>query len=214
MAGRQPDDLDADYAAAGFGGRLGFGHKPALIIVDFCMAYLVPDSPLFAEVEEELAVNEKLLAACRDAGVPVIFTGVEFSAGGKNGGLFYKKVEALKCFDRGNPLAEFPPSLQPRDDEVVITKQYASAFFGTSLASTLNAMGCDTAIITGLSTSGCVRATTLDALQNGFIPVVVSDACGDRDQRVHESNLFDLAAKYADVVTSDEVFAWLGKRAA
>lgn len=214
MAGRQADDLKADYASAGFGGRLGFGRKAALIVVDFCMAYLETDSPLYAGIEEELAVNEKLVAACRDAGVSVIFTNVEFSAGGKNGGLFYRKVEALKCFDKGNPLAEFPPSLQPRDDEVVVTKQYASAFFGTSLGSTLSAMGCDTAIITGLSTSGCVRATALDALQYGFIPIVVSDACGDRDRRVHEANLFDLAAKYADVVTSDEVFSWLGKQAA
>lgn len=210
MTDRQAADLDQDYVAAGFGNRLGFGDKPALIIVDFVMAYLDPDAPLYAGVEAELAVNETLLAAARKAGIPVIFTNVEYTAGGADGGLFYKKVAALKCFDKGNPLGAFPDSLQPRDDEIVVTKQYASAFFGTSLASTLRALGCDTALITGLSTSGCVRATALDALQNGFIPVVIEDACGDRDARVHKANLFDLAAKYADVVGSDEVLDWLG----
>ena len=212
MADRQADDLDQDYAAAGFGNRLGFGEKPALIIVDFVMAYLEPDAPLYAGVEAELAVNETLLTAARKAGIPVIFTNVEYTANGADGGLFYKKVAALKCFDKGNPLGAFPPRLQPRDGELVVTKQYASAFFGTSLASTLRAMGCDTALITGLSTSGCVRATALDALQNGFIPVVIEDACGDRDARVHKANLFDLAAKYADVVPSGEVIAWLDDR--
>ncbi len=211
MAGRSPDDLNQDYLAAGFGNRLGFGEKPALIIVDFVMAYLDPAAPLYAGVEAELKVTEDLLKASRNAGIPVIFTNVEYQAGGKDGGLFYRKVGALKCFDEGSPLGAFPPSLQPRNGELVVTKQYASAFFGTSLASTLRANGCDTAIITGVTTSGCVRATALDALQNGFVPIVVADASGDRDQRVHDANLFDLAAKYADVVKSDEVLAYLSR---
>lgn len=207
MAGRRADDLDQDYAAAGFGEELGFGDKPALILVDFVMAYLEPTAPLYAGVEAEVAVAANLVAAARKARVPVLFTRVEFTPGGADGGHFYRKVKALSCLDKGSPLGNFPPELQPEPQDVVVTKQYASSFFGTSLASTLNAMGVDTLVITGLTTSGCVRATTLDALQSGFIPIVVSDACGDRDARVQEANLFDLQAKYADVVTSDAVLA-------
>lgn len=214
MAGRQSGDLDQDYTAAGFGNRIGFGARPALLIVDVVMAYLDPASPLYAGVEAELAVNERLLAAARAAGIPVLFTNVEYTPGGVDGGYFYKKIKALKVFDRGGPLGAFPPSLIPRTDEVVITKQYASAFFGTSLRSTLSALGVDTVLITGYSTSGCVRATALDALQNGFIPVVVADACGDRDARVHASNLFDLSAKYADVLESGAVLDWIAGRSA
>ncbi|MEX1147476.1 MAG: isochorismatase family protein, partial [Sphingomonadales bacterium] len=151
-----------------------------------------------------------LLAAARDAHIPVIFTNVRFTPGGADGGHFYRKVSALRVFDGNGPLGAFPPSLRPRGDEVVVTKQYASAFFGTSLASTLTAQGCDTVIITGYTTSGCVRATALDALQHGFIPVVVPEACGDRDLRVQNANLFDLGAKYADVVSEADVTAWLG----
>lgn len=209
MAGREPSDLGADYGKAGFGNRLGFGRKPALVIVDVVMAYLEPDSPLYAGVEDELAANERLLKAARTASIPVVFTNVEFTPGGADGGHFYRKVSALKVFDRGGPLGAFPPTLQPLEGEVIVTKQYASAFFGSSLASTLTAWGCDSAIITGYTTSGCVRATALDALQNGFVPIVVPEACGDRDTRVQEANLFDLGAKYADVVPEAEVIKYL-----
>jgi maleamate amidohydrolase len=209
MGGRNPRDINADYAGAGFGNPLGFGRKPALVIVDFVMAYLVKSSPLYAGIEDELAVNVQILAAARQAGIPVIFTGVRYTAGGSDGGLFYKKIKALSCFDAGNPLGDFPEVLKPRDGEHVVIKQYASAFFGTTLASALQAMDVDSCLITGLSTSGCVRATALDALQNGFIPIVVEDACGDRDRRVHDSNIFDLQAKYADIVKSPIVLGYL-----
>lgn len=209
MADRRADDLDLDYEKAGFGNRLGFGKRPALVLVDFMMAYLDPESPLYAGVEAELGVAEKLLQAARGAAIPVLFTRVEYTPGGADGGHFYRKVATLKYLDRGNPLGALPPSLQPAAGEIVVVKQYASAFFGTSLAATMNSLGCDTAIIGGLTTSGCVRATALDALQNGFIPIVVADACGDRDERVQRANLFDLAAKYADVVKSPEVLEYL-----
>lgn len=216
MLDRHATDLDAGYAAAGFGGVLGFGERPALVIVDFAMAYLEPDSPLYAGVEAELEVNIALADAARAAGAPVVFTRVEYQAGGVDGGWFYRKVRALRCFDAGNPLGDFHPRLKPRDGDIVVTKQYPSAFFGTPLASTLHALRIDCCVVTGLSTSGCVRATALDALCHGFIPIVVRDAAGDRDTRVHEANLFDLAAKYADVVDSAEVIAHLsslGRRA-
>ena len=193
-----------------FDGHLTFGTNPALLIVDFVMAYVDPASPLYAGVEQALASNERLLAAARKAGIPVFFTHVEFTPGGANGGLFYKKVPALSLFDAGSPYGAFPPSLQPVAGEEVITKQYASAFFGTALAEKLRALGIDTLLVTGLSTSGCVRASALDSVQNGFAPFVVREACGDRHQGPHEANLFDLQAKYAEVISEQEAIALLG----
>jgi maleamate amidohydrolase len=206
------DALDGDYAKAGFGGRLTMGKRPALLIVDVCMAYLDAFSPLYAGVESALASNIRLAAAARAASVPVIFTRVAYSPGGADGGLFYRKVPALKAFLPGSPLGEFHPDLVPADGDIVVTKQYASAFFGSSLASTLNTMRVDTVFVTGFSTSGCVRATALDALQSGFAPFVVADACGDRDPRPHGANLFDLQAKYAEVVSESVAISMLANR--
>lgn len=200
-------DLDADYATAGFGGRLAFGDRPALLVVDVCNAYLDPQSPLYAGVEDALASNIRLVDAARAANIPVVFTRVLYTANGADGGLFYRKVPALKAYLPGNPLGDFPAGFGPQGDEILVTKQYASAFFGTSLAATLNAMRIDTLAITGFSTSGCVRATALDALQHGFIPYVVRDACGDRAPEPHDASLFDLQAKYAEVVSEAEMLA-------
>jgi maleamate amidohydrolase len=202
----QRDDLAANYAGA-FGGQLRMGDHPALLIVDVVMAYLDPASPLYAGVEAALKSNERLAAAARNANVPVLFTNVVYRPGGADGGLFYRKVPALSSFDLGSPLGAFPPSLQPRQEEIIISKQYASAFFGTSLASTLRVMRVDSLLITGFSTSGCVRATALDALQHGFVPFVVREACGDRHQAPHEANLFDLQAKYAEIISEKNATA-------
>ena len=194
-------ELTESYAGA-FDGSLPFGQKPALLVIDLVLAYTTPGSPLYAGpgVAEVVACNERLVAAAREAGVPVIFTNVEYTPGGADGGVFYRKVPALRLFDRGSPLGAFPPSLAPRGDEVVITKQYASAFFGTPLAPLLASQGIDTLLITGVSTSGCVRASALDACQHGFLPFVVREGCGDRHPAPHEANLFDLQAKYAEVI--------------
>ncbi len=202
------DDLAENYKGA-FDGNLPFGQRPALLIVDFVVAYLDPASPLYAGVEDALASNERLLAAARKAGIPVLFTNVVYTPGGADGGVFYRKVPALRLFDKGSPLGAFPASLQPREGELVISKQYASSFFGTHLAATLTAQGIDTLLITGLSTSGCVRATALDACQHGFLPFVVREACGDRHPGPHEANLFDLQAKYAEVISEAEALAHL-----
>ena len=206
------DGLAEDYRQAGFSNRLGFGEHPALVVVDFCQAYLDPDSPLYAGVEDAQDSCKRLLAAARKAQIPVLHTRVEFQPGGADGGVFFRKVGALECFVQGNPLGEYGEGLEPSEGEVVVVKQYASGFFGTSLASTLTSLGIDTLIITGVSTSGCVRATALDACQHGFVPIVVRDACGDRNQQVHEANLFDLDAKYADVVSEQEVLGELSAR--
>lgn len=198
-------DLTKNYAGA-FDGSLPFGHKPALLVIDLVLAYTTPGSPLYAGpgVADVVACNERLVAAARAADVPVIFTNVEYTPGGADGGVFYRKVPALRLFERGSPHGAFPPSLAPLADEVVITKQYASAFFATPLASLLTAWGIDTLLITGVSTSGCVRASALDACQHGFLPFVVREGCGDRHPAPHEANLFDLQAKYAEVIGEGE----------
>ncbi len=199
------DELADDYRQAGFGRRLGMGRRPAVVVVDLCRAYFEPDSPLHAGVPEVADRCRDLVVAARAAGVPVVWTRVEYEPGGSDGGVFYRKVEALSVFDRGGELGRWLQDPAPSEGEVIITKQYASAFFGTSLAATLTSRGIDTVVIGGVSTSGCVRATALDACQHGFVPLVVSDACGDRDPEVHRVNLFDLDAKYADVVDLAQV---------
>lgn len=205
------DSLVADSAAAGFQGHLGPGGSAAVIVVDVCRAYLDPASPLSdasGRFEAARASGARVVGAARDAGVPVLFTRVVLQPGLADAGFFAKKVPSLKVFEIGNPLGDYPAEgPAPLSGEVVVDKQYASGFFGTSLASTLRAMGVDTPYIFGFSTSGCVRATALDALQNGFRPQVVREACGDREEGTNEQNLFDLNAKYADVVDEAEVLA-------
>ncbi len=215
MTSTATTSLGDDYLRAGFGATLPFGERPALLVVDVVRAYVDPTSPLYAAgFVEALAPNRRLVAAARASGVPVIFTRVAYDARGRDGGLFFRKVPALRSFLPGSPLGEFVEGLAPLADETVVTKQYASAFFGTSLASTLQASGIDTLLITGFSTSGCVRASTLDALQHGFAPFVVREACGERDARPHEANLFDLQAKYAEVIDEARALAELAKRGA
>ena len=142
----------------------------------------------------------------------MLFTQVRHAPGGADAGWFAVKVPGLSVFEEGSPHGAFPPAPAPTGGEVVVAKQYASAFFGTSLAATLTAARVDTVVVTGFSTSGCVRASALDALQHGFRPIVVREACGDRDEATHEQNLFDLDAKYADVLGEAEVVAHLTAR--
>ncbi|MEU4568907.1 isochorismatase family protein [Micromonospora sp. NPDC023956] len=206
------NDLDADYRRAGFGGDLGRGTRRALLLVDFVRAYLDPASPLYAGSPDPpaLRASAALLDAARRHGTPVVHTRVLLAPGGADGGLFTRKVPALRVFEQGSAFAEAPPSLAPAAGELVVTKQYASAFFGTSLASSLRVLGVDALLVAGASTSGCVRASAVDALQHGFVPLVVADACLDRDPRPHSAALFDLGAKYAEVVTLDEATTLLG----
>lgn len=202
--------LQEDYQRAGFGGALAFGRRPALVVVDLVQAYVVPGSPLYAPAfQSAVEPNRRLVEAARAMGHPVVFTGVVYAPDGRDGGVFFRKVPALRVFVKGSPLGAFVEGVEPRDGDTVLFKQYASAFFGTSLASTLTALGVDTVLITGYSTSGCVRASALDALQHGFAPFVVREACADRDPGPHAANLFDLQAKYAEVVGVDDAIARL-----
>lgn len=204
-----PDDIDSDYASAGFNGSLPFGASPALVIIDVVMAYIDPASPLYLGPDNALPQMARLADAARAKNVPVIFTNIAYGPQGLEGGMFYRKVPALKAFHAGSPLGAFPPELTPKPGDHVVGKYYPSIFFGTALAPMLRSMGVDTLLLTGYSTSGCVRASALDTLCNGFAPYVVSDACADRDCRPHESNLFDMQAKMAELVDTDRAITLL-----
>lgn len=197
------DGLEASYAAD-YRGHLDFGARPALLVVDAVQGYVDPASPIYAGVEAAIPVIRALLDAARAAMVPVIYTVVSYRPDGADGGLFWRKLPVLRAFVEGSPFGAIPAEIAPQADELVIAKRYASAFFGTPLASDLAARSIDTVVVCGFSTSGCVRATALDALQHGYAPFVVKDACGDRHPTPHEANLFDLQAKYAEVIGAAE----------
>lgn len=205
------ESLDQNYARAGYHARQVWGRRPALLLVDFARAYFDPASPLYGGEGCVTARDHaaRLLATARATGTPVIFTEVRYLPGGADGGVFFRKAPALKVLEQGNPLGDLVEGLERLPTEIMVTKQYPSAFFGTSLAASLTAMGVDTVLLTGLSTSGCVRATCVDAMSHGFITLVVSDAVGDRAEGPHQSNLFDMSAKYADLVTTSEAEDYL-----
>lgn len=202
------DDLIENYKKA-YGNRVGFAKRPALVLVDFAHAYFDPQSELYAGVDAALASALRLREAAHKAGVPVVLTEVSYQEGGLNGGRFFEKAKPLHNFIKGRKTAEFAAGLVPRSDETIVTKQYPSAFFGTSLAPTLTAAGVDSVILTGLTTSGCVRASCVDSMSYGFRTIVVAEACGDRHPAPHEANLFDMNAKYADVVSEAEALSYL-----
>ena len=194
-----------------FDTRIGFGTRPAVLVIDFVRAYTTPGAPFFAEgVVTAVRDTVPLLAAARAAGVPVLHTKVLYHPSGRDGGMFMRKVPALRLMVPGEPLAEIDPLVAPLPDEIVVVKQYPSPFFGTSLAATLTSSGIDTLILAGCSTSGCVRAGAIDAVQHGFRVIVPRECVGDRHQAPHDANLFDINAKYGDVLPAAEVIAWLG----
>jgi maleamate amidohydrolase len=207
--GKTISDNAADNYAGVYGHRIGFGKRPALILIDFVEAYFDPACDLYAEVEDALASALRILDVARRQGVLVVYTKVEYHPSGINGGRFFEKALPLRHLVAGSAMGAWAAGIAPREDELVVSKQYPSAFFGTSLASTLTAQGIDSVILAGLTTSGCVRASCVDACSHGFIPIVASDACGDRHQAPHEANLFDMNAKYADVVSEVELVAYL-----
>ncbi|NNH68506.1 isochorismatase family protein [Nocardia uniformis] len=196
-------DLDDDARSAGYGTPLGAGEHPAVLVIDICAAYLTDGSPLRAPVEDAVHAAATVVKGARAGRYPVLFTRVSYRPGTTEGGLFRRKIPTLSVFEEGNPLGDFLDDPAPLPGDTVVTKQYPSAFHGTALAANLTAAGIDTLLIVGLTTSGCIRATATDAMQHGFRPLVVADACGDRDRRLHEANLFDLNAKYADVIDLD-----------
>jgi maleamate amidohydrolase len=201
---------EQNYAGV-FDGKVGFGARPALLVIDFMLAYTTPGSPFFAEgVMRAVEQTVPLLAVARSAGVPIVHTRVLYHPSGADGGWFVRKVPALRRLVAGEPLAEIDPAVAPLPEEVVIVKQYPSPFFGTPLAPMLAALGVDTLILVGCSTSGCVRAGALDGVQHGYRVIVPRECVGDRHDGPHNANLFDINAKYGDVVGREEVIAYLG----
>ncbi len=201
-------NLDDNYAQA-YGQKAGFGKRPALILIDFVEGYFDPECDLYAGVEETLKSALRVREAAHAASIPVVLTNVIYHPSAMDGGRFFEKARPLRFFLQGSPMGAWPKGLEPKAAELVISKQYPSAFFGTSLASTLTSLGVDHVILTGLTTSGCVRASCVDAVSHGFITTVVREAVGDRHEAPHEANLFDMNAKYADVVSEADIIEHL-----
>jgi maleamate amidohydrolase len=194
----------------GFGGRGGFGRRPALVVIDMTLGFTDPESPLACDLEGPIAAIQRLLEAARSAEIPIVFTTVAYRESDKfTAAAFIDKVPALLTLEAGSRWAEIDPRISPRETEPVLIKLFASAFYGTGLPSALTAAGVDTLIVTGASTSGCVRATVVDALQYGYRPVVPREAVGDRNEQAHEANLYDVDAKYGDVISVEETLEYL-----
>lgn len=200
----------------GMGERAGgVGRRPALIVVDINNGFTDPASPLVCELDETVEAIRKLLDAMRRAGLPVVYTTVSYGEGDKIAAkAFIDKVPALLTLEAGSSWVEIDERIEPLPDEPVLNKLFASAFWGTPLASLLASQGCDSVIVTGASTSGCVRATVIDALQHGYRPIVPREAVGDRNPAAHEANLYDIDLKYGDVVPLEECIAALEELAA
>jgi nicotinamidase-related amidase len=197
------------YRTKGLAGRVGFGRRPAILVIDFIRGFTDSESPLGSELDSEVAATSRLLEVARAHGVAVFFTTTFYESSLVDAGLFLRKVPSLKVLSRGSAWAELDPRLEARDSEVIVEKRYASAFFGTHLASTLTASGVDTLIVTGCTTSGCVRATAVDALQHGFHAIVPPECVGDRAPEQHAANLVDIDGKYGDVVDLAAVIQYL-----
>ncbi|QBF32002.1 isochorismatase family protein [Thalassococcus sp. S3] len=205
------DRLDQNYARAGYHAAQSWGTRPALMLIDFAKAYFDPGAPLYGGEGCQIALDNaaRLAPAARDVGIPVIHTEVKYQPGGADGGAFYAKVPALSCFDAGAETQELAPPLTLEPSDILITKQYPSAFFGTSLAATLHWLKVDTLLLAGVTTSGCVRATCIDSISHGFVTLVVEDAVGDRAEGPHHANLYDMSAKYADLLSTDAAINYI-----
>jgi nicotinamidase-related amidase len=202
------------YAARGFGGRQGAGASAAVIVVDFICGFTDPLSPLACDTESALRSARTLLDAARGAGRPVLFTTTSYDDRDlERAALFVAKAPALALLRPGSHWIAVDSRLGRRDEEPVLTKLFASAFHGTDLDERLRAAGCDTVIVVGASTSGCVRATAVDALQNGYRVLVPREAVADRAQDSHDVSLRDIDAKYGDVISVDDAIAALEPRA-
>jgi nicotinamidase-related amidase len=197
------------YARARLGESVTLGSRPAVLVVDFSCGFTDPESTLGSDLTAEVTATKRLLDAARTKGLPVVFTTIGYDASGKDGGLWLQKVPSLGELQVGGRWVEIDPRLEPRDDEPVVLKKGASAFFGTNLTAILVTQGVDSVVLCGATTSGCIRATAIDLLQLGYPTLVPRECVGDRAQAPHEANLFDIQAKYADVVPVEEALAYL-----
>jgi maleamate amidohydrolase len=197
------------YNRARLGGSVMLGERPAVLVVDFSCGFTDPECALGSDLTAEVEATKSLLNAARARGLPIVFTTIGFDASKKDGALWLQKVPSLGDLELGGQWVEIDPRLERREDETVVVKKGASAFFGTNVTAILVAQRVDTVILCGATTSGCIRATAVDLLQNGFPTIVPRECVGDRAQAPHEANLFDIQAKYADVVTLGDALAYL-----
>ncbi len=198
------------YAERGFGKVLGYGQRPAIVAIDLIRAFTDPSSRLGADLSQQLDSTRAVIEAARAADGPVYYTTVSYDhVDLADAGVWAQKIGPLTMLRAGTPEVEVDPALGQLESEPLITKKYASAFFGTDLLARLSAQHVDTLVITGCTTSGCVRATAVDAIQNGLRPIIPIETVGDRSAAAHRQSLDDLSAKYADVVAVDDVLAYL-----
>src|SRR5262245_41696289 len=197
------------YERAQLGRSFTRGSNPAVLVVDFSCGFTDPGCSLGADLTAEVEATRRLLDAARDKGFLAVFTTIGFEPSLKDGGLWVQKAPALAELELGGRYVEIDPRLERRDDEPVVLKKGASGFFGTNLASILVSQGIDQVILCGATTSGCIRATAIDLLQYGWPTLVPRECVGDRAQAPHEANLFDIQAKYADVVSFEEALGYL-----
>jgi maleamate amidohydrolase len=205
----RPTEIDDYYEGEEFGASVGLGERPALVVIDLINAFTDPQTELGSEVDGVIEQTERLLSAFREHDLPRYFTTVAFEESYGDAGRFIEKVPALRELRLGTEAVEVDDRIAPVDDERVILKKYASAFFGTDLETELTTHRVDTLVIAGVTTSGCVRATAVDSLQHGYRTIVPADAVGDRAEGPHRANLLDIDAKYGDVVETDDVIAHL-----
>lgn len=204
-------ELDV-YAKQGFGGSVGMGQAPALLIVDFVNAFADPQVFGGGNIGAAIAATVPMLAFCRERGIPIAHTRVVYAADGTDAGVFARKAPGLLRLTEEDPLSHIVPDLAPMPGELVVRKLGASAFFETQLASWLRLRRVDTLLIAGCTTSGCVRASVVDSLQHNFRTVVLTECVGDRAQGPHEANLFDMGQKYADLMDNAAVMAAIRSR--
>jgi maleamate amidohydrolase len=206
------DHAQAIYDQIGMGNLVGLGARPGVLVVDFTYGFTDPDSPIGCDMSDAVESTAQLLDVARDVPCPVFYTINGFRRDLQDAGVWPRKFPPIRHLVLGTRWTEIDARIAPEPDDVVLVKQYPSAFFGTSLASMLNAQRLDSLVLAGATTSGCVRASAVDALQHGYRVVVAAECVADRHDAPHRANLFDLHAKYADVVGLDEVCKSLADR--
>ena len=203
------DETREIYERARLGQSVTLGVRPAVLVVDFSRGFTDPDSTMGSDLTWEVDATSRLLGAAREREIPVIFTTIGFEPNLKDGALWLEKAPGLGELIIGGKWVEIDPRLERREEETVILKKGASAFFGTNLPSILVSQGVDTIVLCGATTSGCIRATAIDLLQYGYPTLVPRECVGDRAQEPHEANLVDIQAKYADVVSVEDALSYL-----
>ncbi len=203
------DETLESYKSKGFASRSGYGQLPGLLIVDFINGFTDPTSPLGGDFSSQLDATSALLSAFRAGGLPVAYTTVEYEHDYSDAGVFIEKVPSLAVLKKGSPMVAVDDRIAMHPGERLFSKRYASSFFGTDLDEWYRENSVDTCVIVGCTTSGCVRASAVDSLQYGYRTIVVRDGCGDRAEGPHEANLFDIDAKYGDVISLAECLAYV-----